>query len=113
MEMTSNFLVQESNEQLQHVLENCINLYDEPSSEFLQLDYPLFNQIIDSISRDEQDRLITPILWDPEVQHLLSKNCNLAHKVLRLIICRLNNNEDALFQYDAAIKEQLKVVYYL
>ena len=88
-EITTDFLVNASNDQLQLALENCINLYNEPSSEFSHLDYSLFDQVIDSISRDEQGRLIAPALWDSEVEHLLSKNFGLAHNVLKLTIQRL------------------------
>ena len=94
-------------DQLQSILEDTLNLYDEPTKEFSDLDNSLFQHVIDSISRDKEGRLIAPALWDSDVEHLLSKNFHLAQSILKSTLRKLQKNQEALQQYDDVIKEQL------
>ena len=82
-EITREVLDCATSDQLQCIIEECLNLYDEPEKEFSDLDRSLFQHIIHSIERDDEGRLIAPALWDSEVEHLLSKNFLLARKILK------------------------------
>ena len=93
---------------MQFILDNCLNIYDEPLLEFSELDHSLFEHVVNSIERDDEGRLVAPALWDSNVEHRLAKNFNLAHKILKSTVHKLRNNLDALQQYDSVIKEQLK-----
>ena len=101
-------MIDGTNEQLNFILDNCLNLYDEPNSDFSELDHSLFDHVVDSIERDEEGRLIVPALWDADVEHLLAKNFKLARSILMSTINKLRNNCEALAQYDEVIQEQLK-----
>ena len=84
-------MVDGTNEQLNFILDNCLNLYDEPNSDFSELDHSLFDHVVDSIERDEEGRLIAPALWDADVEHLLAKNFKLARSILMSTINKLRN----------------------
>lgn len=89
------------------MLEASLNIYDESIKDFSDLDHSLFQQVMDSITRDDEGRLIAPALWDPDVEHLLAKNFNLAHNILKSTLHKLQKKQDTLYQYDDVIKEQL------
>ena len=93
---------------MQLLLKDCLNLHDEPGSDFSELDYTLFDYVINSIERDDEGRLIAPALWDSNVEHLLARNFDLARKILKSTVKKLQKIGDALRQYDAVINEQLK-----
>ena len=92
MEILSNA----TSEQLQVILDHCLNIYDEPIAEYSELYCSLFEHVINSIERDKEGRLIEPALWDSDVEHMLAKNFNLAHKILQSTLHKLHNNHDAL-----------------
>ena len=96
-----------TSDQLKSVLGNCLNLYEVPEQEFSDLDLSLFQSVINSITRDEEGRLVAPALWDSDVEHLLSRNLNLARNILKSTFCKLQKNRDALSQYDQVIQDQL------
>ena len=61
-EITTEMLERASSDRLQGIVEECLNLYDEPEKEFSDLDRSLFQHIIHSIERDGEGRLIAPAL---------------------------------------------------
>ena len=62
---------------------------------------------MNNMSRDETGRLISPLLWNPEVENLLANNYDLARKILNSNLKKLKAKSDVLTQYDDVIRKQL------
>ena len=48
-----------------------------------ELDRELIEYLIENTERDEEGRLIMPLLWNDKVKHLLPTNLNLAKNILK------------------------------
>ena len=81
---------------------NKENYSPENSSE---LDTKLINYLIQNYSRAEDGRIILPLLWNPDVKHLLSKNFNLAKKVLFSNFKKLEKDKAKLDLVECNIRE--------
>lgn len=65
----------------------------------------LVNYLIENTTRNEEGRLIMPLLWNDEVKHLLSNNFNLAKSILHSNLKKLLKNKPNLYLVDNNIKD--------
>ena len=80
------------------------NVYNEES---VELNNELIDFTLKNISREKDGRIRVPLLWNPKVSHLLSKNETLAKLILKSNFKKLQKNERHLLLMDQAIKDQL------
>ena len=81
------------------------NFENPTPSKFSDLDESLIKHCLDNTIRKEDGRLVMPLLWKNNVQHLLGKNFNLAKAVLNSNFKKLSNKPDLLKLMDNSIKE--------
>jgi hypothetical protein len=86
-------------------IENCATDEDK----FCEHNEALIDLTLDSIERDEEGRLIVPLLWNGKTAHLLGKNYNLASKILTSTKLKLSKNLEYFHLMDDVISEQLKL----
>ena len=72
-----------------------------------EADAKLSQYVLNKTTRNEDGRLVMPLLWRGEVSHLLASNYNLALQILRSNLKRLQGNPVRLQMYDSVIKEQV------
>ena len=72
----------------------------------------LIDFVLSNTSYDEEGRLTMPLTWNSKNAHLLSKNYNLAYKVLQSNIAKLKTNPQKMKMYNEVFKEQasLKII---
>ena len=58
--------------------------------------------------RDENGRLVMPILWDKRTSHLLGSNFTLCKKILNSTVSKLRKEPEKLEMVDQVIKDQLQ-----
>ena len=78
-------------------------LYNDKNKE---VDKRLTDFVIESTERDEDGKLVMPILWHEQASHLLGNNKNLSLSILKTNLKKLERNPDKLAMYDEVIKEQ-------
>ena len=94
--------------QIERISNECLQIYDESNSDYSELDQTLFNYIINNIERDQTGRIISPLLWNKKVEHLLAKKLKLAKCILFSTLKKLQTKSpDVLNQYDDVIQGQL------
>ena len=76
--------------------------FNEESNEYNDI---LMNFLMGNIRQLDNGRLEMPILWNPNVAHLLGKNYNLSVRVLQSNLRRLNKIENGLQMTDEVFKE--------
>ena len=72
--------------------------YDDVSTE---TNKKLIKYVLDNFKRLPDGRLELPLLWRPEVSHLLGKNKELATSVLKSSLKKLKNNDRILLMNDS------------
>ena len=87
----------------------CKILGSENLKEDLEAPRESIEQILTKVSRDENGRLILPILWNTKNAHMLGKNFELARQVLFSISKKYQNYPDKLKMIDDVFKEQEKL----
>ena len=100
----------------EHVLDSQCNKY--LGSEISEIDDKveennlLVNFAYDNTTRDEEGRLQMPLLWNPNVKHLLGNNENLAKQILKTNFKKLSRDPEKLKLTDNVFKEheQLGVI---
>ena len=65
----------------------------------------LIKHILDNSDRSEDGRMRFPLIWNPDVKHLLSKNFNLAKCVLNSNLKKFSSDKDKLYMIDDNIKD--------
>ena len=99
------------NEAKDNILDNEIiryidrdyNIYDESTSD---VNSKLIKFTIDNTIREEDGRLLMPLLWNSSYSHLLGKNKNLSVAVLNSNFKKLSKNKDKLKMIDQVFKDQ-------
>ena len=93
-----------------HVLENQCNFYlnkdNEPNESNVEVNVNLSNYVLDNTSRNEEGRLIMPLMWNSEVQHLLGRNYNLAKQILKSNFRKLSKDPEKLQLTDKVFSDQ-------
>ena len=69
------------------------------------LDLKLLDYLKNNTTRNQNGRLVIPLLWNPNVKHLLAKNFYLAKSILNSNLRKLDKNKDKLKLVDVSFKE--------
>ena len=67
----------------------------------------LASNILDSVVRDKDGRLIVPIMWNRSNSHLLGRNFNLCRKLLESNLIKLKRRPDRIKMVDDVISDQV------
>ena len=87
-------------------------LYNEDNSKFFKDDSSteinkiLVDFVLRNTKRNEEGRLVMPLLWHSEVSHLLGQNYDLAKSILNSNLRKLKNKPDFLHLMDEVFKTQ-------
>lgn len=85
-----------------------LNYDDKVDSNISDIDQSLCESTLENIERDQNGRLIVPLLWQTANSHLLANNFNLCQKVLHSILKKVNKITGGLEMVDNVIKEQIE-----
>lgn len=91
--------------------ENCsryINLENQYESGESELNVRLVKYALENMKRNEDGRLVVPLLWNSKVSHLLGTNQNLAKVILHANLKKLSKSPSNLLLMDSVFKEQEK-----
>ena len=107
------FLHETASKAAQDILDrNCANIinydcveYEENST---KLNDELVQYAIDHTTRNDDGRLIMPLLWNKEMSHLLAKNDKLSRQILNSNLKKYGKDIDKLKMIDNVIHEQEK-----
>ncbi|XP_068224998.1 uncharacterized protein [Palaemon carinicauda] len=95
-----------------HILERECSYYlhkdrTDLDGESTEHNKKLVRYLLNNTQRDEEGRLIMPLLWNGRVSHLLGKNTNLAKQILKSNLKKLSKNDEFLRLMDDNIKIQV------
>ena len=77
------------------------------SDESIEVHNKLVEYTLNETSRNDEGRLVMPILWNSRVSHLLGQNFNLAKQILLSLLRKYRVNDyDKLTQIDQVFKDQ-------
>ena len=80
-----------------------------PDEKAVALNDKLAKYVLDNTIRSSDGRLIMPLMWNDECQHLLGKNLNLAKKILNSNRKKFSKDAEKLILTDQVFKEQLSL----
>lgn len=66
------------------------------------------NYVLNNCSRSVDGRLIMPLIWNKEFEHLLGENYNLSHSILFSGLKKFKNDNEKLLMIDDVFKQQLR-----
>ena len=94
-----------------HILERECSYYLHKDStdldgESTEHNKKLVRYLLNNTQRDEEGRLVMPLLWNGRVSHLLGKKTNLAKQILKSNLKKLSKNDEFLKLMDENIKTQ-------
>ena len=96
-------------EKLDQMCDQILPVYDEVEADCSDLQDTLFNYVLNNITRDKTGRIISPLLWNPEVEDKLSNNYELATKILKSNLRKLQSKSpEVLRQYNEVICKQVR-----
>ena len=101
-------MINASEQDLEEDLERCLQIYTERNETFSDMDRKLFKFVLNNIERDRDGRIVSPVLWRPDIEARLATNEHLARCILRSTLSKLKRNPTALQAYDDVIKQQLR-----
>ncbi|XP_068247877.1 uncharacterized protein [Palaemon carinicauda] len=88
----------------------CIEYLDYEKSQLSEDDTEtnkkLVKYVLDSTERDEEGRLVMPLMWNNKISHLLGKNFNLSRMILKSNLTRMKNKPEHLKMVNDLFKEQ-------
>ncbi|XP_068203563.1 uncharacterized protein [Palaemon carinicauda] len=88
----------------------CIEYLDYEKSQLSEDDTEtnkkLVKYVLDSTERDEEGRLVMPLMWNNKISHLLGKNFNLSRMILKSNLTRMKNKPEHLKMVNDVFKEQ-------
>ncbi|XP_068215919.1 uncharacterized protein [Palaemon carinicauda] len=88
----------------------CIEYLDYEKSQLSEDDKEtnkkLVKYVLDSTERDEEGRLVMPLMWNNKISHLLGKNFNLSRMILKSNLTRMKNKPEHLKMVNDVFKEQ-------
>ena len=90
--------------------DKCNAILDCDSSDLFENDNQeeITKNVLSSISRAENGRLIVPLMWNPQNYEKLSKNYNLSKKLLFNNLKKLRKNPDQLEMVNEVFNQQLE-----
>ena len=77
----------------------------EVEVDYSEQDKDSLEYLVTNCTRSDDGRLIIPLLWNPKVKHLLSKNFKLSKSILNSNLKKLEKNRDNLLLVDQNFKE--------
>ena len=66
----------------------------------------LVKYVLDNTERDDDGRLIMPLMWNHKISHLLGKNFNLSRMILKSNLSKLKNKSEQVQMIDDVFREQ-------
>ena len=96
------------------VLENeCTLIIGKETNKYkedtVEVDNKLVQFTLENTTRNPEDRLVMPILWNPRTSHLLGKNLNLSKQILSGTLKKYEKDKSSLVLIDEVFKEQEKL----
>lgn len=76
---------------------------------FSEHNVELVNYALKGTTRDQEGRLVMPLLWNGKVCHLLGKNLNLSKQILMSNYKKLSKKEGHLLMVDKVFRDQEKI----
>lgn len=67
----------------------------------------LINYVLNNSARQDDGRVVMPLMWNKEVVHLLSQNFHLAKQILMSSLRKLKKDPEQLKMVDSVVKDQL------
>jgi hypothetical protein len=89
--------------------DECMKLLDYDTIEDYEINetnLKLVDYVMAKTSRDQNGRLIMPLLWNDKIHHLLGRNLELSRQILSSNFKKLRKNEEQLTMYDEVLREQ-------
>ena len=106
--VSNNSLDSSADSKCQKLLEDLLSCGDVVEDESNLTNDQLTEYVLQVTERDENGRLVMPLLWNNKIAHLLGTNYKLAKSILHSNLNKLKQNSDKLLMYDSVVKDQIK-----